>query len=259
MRNRQNTLATWVSQGGELWALGGGFGNATNTPWNSAANDLNGVRTYTSQVTIVAPVADLGPGRFMYDLAHWRSEFRVFTGFIRFARYDQKDPSSTLPTAWQGKALVDPRYTALPAQLLPRSPATDPLWPYRTPTWYYINNPAYSSTGINLEYLTYRNNIFERVQVTPESSYVHAALDTLYLAYGPAYTKQLLQAGEGVNGLMTYYHGADNGSVMFLGTSLWDHRRTDCQALVDVVLGSMWGVPRSAAVAPAGRQAASRR
>ena len=117
----------------------------------------------------------------------------------------------------------------------------------------------HAASGINIEYLTYRNNVFEQVQVTPESSYVHAALDTLYLAYGPAYTKQLLQAGEGVNGLMTYYHGGDNGSVMFLGTSIWDHRRADCQALVDVVLGSMWGLPKNAAVTAPQRQVASRR
>ena len=38
--NRQNTLATWVSQGGQLWALGGGFGNTTNKAWNNVTNDV---------------------------------------------------------------------------------------------------------------------------------------------------------------------------------------------------------------------------
>jgi hypothetical protein len=254
---RPNTLAAYVQQGGQLWALGGGFGNATNAPWNVTANDLNGVRTYSSLGTVSLP--DLGPGRFLYDLAHWRSEFRVFNGFIRFARYDQPDPTSIAPGAWPGLPFRDPRYAALPTRLLPRSPATDPLWPYRTAQYYYVNNPAYSTIGINLEYLTYRNNIWEMVQVTPDSSHVHVALDTLYLAYGPAYTKQLLQAGEGVNGLMTYYHGSDNGSVMFLGTSVWDHQRAHCQALVDVVLGSMWGLSKNAAVTAPQRQVASRR
>ena len=259
MRNRQNTLATWVQSGGRLWALGGGFGNATNAPWNVTCNDLNGVRTYSSLTTATCPTADLGPGRFMYDLTHWRSEFRVFNGFIRFARYDQPDPTSTAPGAWPGRPLPDPRYAALPAQLLPRSPATDPPWPFRSFEYYYPNNPALSSIGINIEYLTRQNRIIETVPVTPDSSFSFTALDTLYNAYGPAYQSQMLQAGQGVNGLMTHYHGNDNGPVTFLGTSIWDHRRTDCQALVDVVLGAMWGLPKNAAVTAPARRVASRR
>jgi hypothetical protein len=248
MRNRQNTLATWVNQGGELWGLGGGFGNATNAPWNVTANDLNGVRTYTTLVTTLAPVPDLTAGRFMYDLAHWRSEFRVFQGFIRFARYDQKDPTSTNPRAWPGYPFRDPRYTTLPTQLQSRTPTSDPLSlvPYRTNSDYYINNPAYSQVGINIEYLTYENEILETVQVTPDSSVEYSALDTLYNAYGTAYSSQMLQAGSGVNALMTYYKGSENGSVMFLGSSIWDHRRTQCQGLVDFVLGQMWGMTRTA-------------
>ena len=250
MRNRQNTLSTWVNQGGELWALGGGFGNATNTTWNNQANDLNGVRTYTSLVSSTAPIPDLVPGRFMYDLAHWRSEFRVFNGFIRVARYDQKDPTSTLPGAWQGRPLPDPRYAVLPTLLQSRTPTTDPLSlvPFRTASDYYVNNQAYSSVGLSAEYVAYENVILETEQVTPDSSYESSALDTLFLAYGPAYPKVLLQAGDGVNGMMTYYHGSENGPVMFLGSSIWDFRRTQGQALVDFVLGTMWGMTRNSMV-----------
>jgi hypothetical protein len=261
MRNRQNTLATWVNQGGDLWALGGGFGNATNAPWNVTANDLSGVRTYTTLVTTLAPVPDLLPGRFMYDLVHWRSEFRVFNGFIRFARYDQRDPTSTNPRAWPGLPFRDPRYATLPTLLQSRTPATDPLSlvPYRTNSDYYINNPAYSQVGINIEYLTYENRVLETIQVTPDSSFEYSALDTLYNAYGTAYTGQMLQAGGGVNALMTYYKGSENGSVMFLGSSIWDHRRAHGQALVDFVLGTMWGLPKNAAVTAPARRVASRR
>ena len=35
---------------------------------------------------------------------------------------------------------------------------------------------------------------------------------------------------------------------MFLGASIWDYRRTQCQALVDFVLGSMWGMTKSSMV-----------
>jgi hypothetical protein len=261
MRNRQNTLATWVNQGGDLWALGGGFGNAVTAYWNVTANDLNGVRTYTSLTNALAPVADLLPGRFMYDLVHWRSEFRVFNGFIRFARYDQRDPTSTNPRAWPGLPFRDPRYTTLPTLLQSRTPVTDPLSlvPWRTGPDYYVNNPAYSQIGINIEYLTCPNEILETIQVTPDSSFEYSALDTLYHAYGTAYSSQMLQAGSGVNATMTYYHGNENGPVMFQGTSTWDYRRADCQALVDFVLGTMWGLPKNAAVTAPARRVASRR
>jgi hypothetical protein len=120
--------------------------------------------------------------------------------------------------------------------------------PYRTNSDYYINNPAYSQVGINIEYLTYENRVLETIQVTPDSSFEYSALDTLYNAYGTAYTGQMLQAGGGVNALMTYYKGSENGSVMFLGSSIWDHRRTQCQGLVDFVLVQMWGMTRNAVV-----------
>jgi hypothetical protein len=246
-RNRQNTLATWVSQGGALWAMGGGFGNATNTSWNQTPNDLNGVRTYTTLTNSAAPTPDLGPGRFMYDLMHWRSEFRVFEGYIQVARLDQHDPTSTSARAWQGEPLRDARYYNLPPLLQSRTPASDPLSlvPFRSAANYYINNSAYSSSGLASEFMTYENIITETRQVTPDSSYEYSALDTLYLAYGKNYTREMLQAGSGVNSLMTYYHGTENGPVLFLGTALWDYRRTQCQQLVDFVLGDLWGMTKA--------------
>jgi hypothetical protein len=256
--NRQNTLATWVSQGGSLWALGGGFGNATNVAWNQTANDLNGVVTYTSLVTPAAPTADLVPGRFMYDLAHWRSEFRVFEGFIRIARTDQADPTSAAAGAWPGAPLRQASYYELPVALQARNPATDPisLWPYRTPSGYYINDATYSDTGIQLEFLSLANHVNETTPGVPGGS---AALDTLYLAYAPAYSREMLQAGQGANVMMTYYHGSENGSVLFQGTNIWHYRATQCQQLADVVLRDLWGLSKSAMPAPSRLRATGRR
>lgn len=62
-RNRQSTLATWVQQGGKLWALGGGFGFATNADWNNPNNDTVTGRVFSS----AGFNPDLKPGRFMYD------------------------------------------------------------------------------------------------------------------------------------------------------------------------------------------------
>ena len=140
----------------------------------------------------------------------------------------------------------------LPTLLQSRAPATDPLSlvPFRTTSDYYVNNQAYSSVGLSIEYLAYENHIIEAIQVNPDSTAEYTALDTLFLAYGPAYPKVLLQAGDGVNGMMTYYHGSENGSIMFLGSSIWDFRRTHCQALVDFVLGTMWGMAKNVVTGP---------
>jgi hypothetical protein len=249
--NRQNALATWVSQGGKLWALGSGFGNATNGPWNNPTNDVNQVRTYSSN----GVGRDLEPGRFMYDLAHWRTEFRVFgPAFVRFARYDQPDPTVGSPqpaVCWKGGTFRDPAYTLLPTALSPRDPMTDPLWPYRTPTDFYIGNRAYSSRGVNLEFISQENHIREQVPApspaNPESTVEVATLDSLYLAYGAAYSSQMNQSsqGEGVNPMMTYYHGRDNAPLVFSGTSIWDFRRQHCVALADFVLGQLWNLPKN--------------
>ena len=253
--NRQNALATWVSQGGELWALGSGFGNATNGPWNNPGNDVNQVRTYSSNGTR----PDLAPGRFMYDLAHWRTEFRVLGPvFVRFARYDQPDPTVGYPLpalCWKGGTFRDPAYTLLPTALLPRDPATDPLWPYRTPTDFYIGNRTYSTRGVNLEFISDENYIREQVPApspaNPDSTVEVSTLDSLYLAYGAAYPAQMNQSsnGEGVNPMMTCYHGRDNAPLVFSGISIWDFRRQHCAALVDFVLGRLWNLPKNASYA----------
>ena len=252
--NRQNTLSTWVSQGGQLWALGGGFGNATNSPWNNLNNDNNQVRTYSS----VGTRPDLVAGRFMYDLAHWRSEFRTFGPvFVRYSRYDQPDPTVEYPpppSYWTGGRFTNPNvdYTSLPTTLQFRDPATDPIWPYRSLGDFYVGNQAYSGNGVNLEYVTLENYILEQMPVpsNPDSSAETSALDTLYLAYGTSYPGQMLQYAQGVNAVMTYYHGLENAPLVFSGTDIWSYRRQDCVALVDFVLGRLWGLSRNAPYVP---------
>jgi len=245
--SRQNTLAIWVNQGGKLWALGGGFGNATNSPWNNADNDVSGVRTY--RFDGLRP--DLTPGRFMFDLAHWRSEFRIFgPAFVRYVRYDLPDPVVNA-TSWKGGKFTNPDvdYTTLPATLQPRSPVTDPIWPFRTNTEFYIGNSRYSAVGLSLEYISLEHYMTEEIPVpsptNPDSTVERSTLDSLYLAYGSAYPGKMLQSGEGVNTVMTYYHGRENAPLVFSGTSIWDFRRQDCVGLVDFVLGKLWGLTKS--------------
>jgi hypothetical protein len=257
-RNRQNTLSTWVNQGGNLWALGGGFAGATNKPWNNPTNDANQIVTY--RYDGVGP--DLLPGQFMFDLAHWRSEFRVYgPAFVRFSRYDQQDPTVVSPApapAWPGGTFTtDERlkaaYTKLPTALRFRTPTSDPvsLWPSRFGPDYYIGNKtAGGIQGVYVEFLCGESRILELLPAVTDSNKIveRSSLDSLYLVYGPTYLDQFNQSrdGEGVNAVMTYYHGRDiSAPLIFSGMSIWDFQRTDCQALVDVVLQDLWGLHKT--------------
>jgi hypothetical protein len=251
---RQNTLSTWVNQGGRLWALGGGFGGATNKPWNNSSNDINQIRTYSS----VGTRPDLTSGRFMFDLAHWRSEFRTYGPvFVSFSRYDQPDPTVTEypppPVYWKGGTFTNPEvdYTVLPPTLRFRDPATDPLWPDRSYPEYYVGNESYSSIGVSIEFISLENYILEAIPAptptNPDRTIERSTLDSLYLVYGSGYAKQMNQSseGQGVNVAMTYYHGLENAPLVFSGMSIWDFRRPDCLGLVDFVVGRLWGLPKT--------------
>jgi len=264
--NKQNTLATWVNQGGQLLACGGGFGHATNAPWNKTNDGPYSVRVYASDGT--PSTQDLVPGRFMYDLAHWRSEFRVYGNAtsVRFGRFDRKDPTpapsdtNAQKRRWKGRPWPNPAgvYTTLPNEITYRDPATDPLWPFRTNGDFYVPNPLYSSLGWNIEYLVRSwqagvdNDILELDPALNET----VVLDTVYMVFGT--NGQINAPGSGWNSIMTHYHGYENGSVTFLGAGLWAFRKTDCQAIVDCVLQSIWHMTKSTATVAAQPAAATR-
>ncbi|MBI5710492.1 MAG: hypothetical protein HZC42_09345 [Candidatus Eisenbacteria bacterium] len=237
--NHVNTLGAWVAAGGKLWAMGGGFGNATNGPWNNPVNDLLG-RIYTSQGTR----PDLVAGRFMYDLTHWRSAFAVKLGIpgVRIER-------SPFPIGgWDGA----PSYALLPAWLRPRSPATDPLPPLRGSSFY--------TQSVDLEYLSLPNEILEAKNPSPRHQHDIQALDTLCVASGAL----LPEPGPDpavdrfVNPCMTYYHGVDNGPVVFSGFGIWSFARPDCERLVDAVLQGIWGLSRESGTTASGVRQARR-
>ena len=228
--NGQNTLATWVKAGGRLWGLGGGFGNATNSAWNTTNNDVT-YRVYSS----VGYRPDLVPGRFMYDLAHWRSQFTLAPAspcVVRRSPFPVSDPAGTSG------------FVLLPIALGNKQPTTDPLPPYRSSGPYYGN-----TINIPLEYLSLPDTIVERVIRSPKQSLLVQALDTLMVATGPSLPAQGANpaADRIVNPVMTHYHGADCGPVVFTGFDIWSWTRGDCVRLVDAVLQGYWGLSRSTA------------
>jgi hypothetical protein len=225
-----NTLATYVRLGGRVWIAGAGAATASMINFNRVNND----NTLPAPATLTFSFnnQELVPGRFVYDQAHWRSEFkqyRVNNGRIR--RYLGRFQSS--PGIYAG----------LPVEIQIKSPATDPFPPNRmgqSPGVFY-------QTQFDIEFLSAANEILEDVDPGPGEN-VQPTLDTLYKVTAPS-----LQPDSGPFALqsvvMTYYHnGADNPPFITTGFSLWNFRRAQCLGLVDFVLQQLWGMTRQSAV-----------
>jgi len=205
-----NTLALYSRMGGKTWLMGGGFAYNSLVPFNVTSNDAGGM--VFSSVT-----SELVPGRLMHSLAHWRSEIS-----IKAPRRAERNPA--LAPAWPGA----PDYFLLPDRLLERTSASDPVPPMRGPGTFYTA----SYTG---EVLTRPNEIRDDggADLPPDAS----VLDTLYYALaGNA------QSGQAI---MTYYHGAECGPVVFSGFPLWYFQRAQVLQVADFVLQRLWGLPRT--------------
>lgn len=213
-RNRFNSLAAYVEQGGKLWLLGGGAARATLLDWFAGQG---------ATPEFCASDGELGPGRMMYDQAHWRSCLQVTSA----SSNGRAVKSASATGNWPGA----PDYTLFPSELLRKTAASDPVPPLRQPSQFY-------STFFWYEYLTTPNTILESTPQGPVST-----LDTLYQVSGGA-----VPAGA-IRPVMTLYHGVENPQFIFSGFDLWTFRRSDCKQLVDAVLG-VWGVQKRASPQP---------
>jgi hypothetical protein len=223
--NRPANLSTYVTLGGRVWLAGGGAALATLIPWN---------RPGTTSFEYTDRDGELVPGRFMYDFAHWRSAIQMLPA-IQAKKFGTTSfgVGSRPGRGWPGQ----PDYSALPATLQPKNPATDPVPPLRSADSYFYRS------DYNAEHIRRANAIVE--DDDPDSAVVHlvSTLDTLYLTSGGTALQNAA--------VMTYYHGSDCPPVVFSGFSFWYWRRPQCIALVDFVLRNVWGLPRDGA-APRG-------
>src|SRR5947208_15382264 len=117
---QQNTLATYVGLGGQVWLMGGGGAYNALIGRNVTTNDAGGGTVFSSAA------GELTSGGMMYDIAHWQSEITSLT-----AQSAIRAPRSA--THWPGA----PDYSGLPPALTRRLAATDPLWPFRSSTQFY--------------------------------------------------------------------------------------------------------------------------
>jgi hypothetical protein len=228
---RQNTLATYVAQGGRVWLAGGGAATASIINFNRSINDnaLPNPRTLTFRNAD----NELIPGRFMYDQAHWRSEFKLFkVNGGRIRRYLGR---------FESAAGI---YAGLPEEIHLKSTATDPFPPNRAGQ----AQGVFYQTQFDIEFLSQPNEILEDQDPRRPHEDFQSTLDTLYKATGPA-----LQPDTGPAALqsvvMTYYRGAENPPFVMTGFNLWNFRRADLVQLVDFVLQQLWGMTRSVPVA----------
>jgi hypothetical protein len=229
--NRPPIPAIYASMGGRMWLAGGGAAIATLIDWNVIGTGLN---EYTSRD------GELRPGRFMYDFAHWRSSVQMLPSIQARKFGTTSFGAGPRPgRGWPGQ----PNYATLPATLQPKNLATDPAPPLRGDGSYFYLGEYFA------EYLNRPNLI--REDVDPDSVIVQevSVLDTLYLASGGV----ALPNGP----VMTYYHGSAGPPLIFSGFNFWYWRRTQCIALVDFVLGQVWGLSRDGSASRVSTSAAT--
>ncbi len=224
---RQNVLRQYISGGGDLWLAGGGTALATLLPFDLRSNNS------TSNVVFAASTGELSPDRFLNASGHLRSTIAAARqGGVSIGA------SSAAIGGWSGQGVSGtvsaPDYLHLPASLRPRDPATDPLPPTRLST----QGGLYYPGTVDVEYVSEDNVIREDMDPDPAVVRMESALDTLMEASGGGLLRSPAPA-------MTYYHGRENGSVIFSGFSLWQWTRPDAQALVDFVLNDIWHMTRA--------------
>lgn len=225
-----STLAAYVQAGGRVWLVGGGGAYESLINWNLSDNDVSG--------TVFAHAAgELGPGRPVFDHAHLRSEIRV----VRTGVEPRRSPAAV--GGWSGHGpggdLSAPDYARLPATLRFRTPATDPIPPTRLAS----QGSLFHVSSATNEVVSLANSILEPERDPPPAPVV-SMLDTLYELSSP-----MLPVSPAP--LMSYYHGRENSPFVFSGFDLWTWSRADCQALVDFVLGDLWGMTRTSPAASA--------
>ena len=231
-----NPLATYVAAGGDLWLMGGGAAYATLADRNRRANDTPDAVVFSSTTP------ELGPGALLYDLGRLRSEIRVTKGLPTF--HITRDVHATAPAG---------RYALLPTSLGPKSPDTDPLFPFREPNEFYTNPRG------GIEWVSSPNIAGDPRNASPHHALDIPVLDTLCSVSGSVFDRTPSAGDAGTSPCMTVAHPAGQGTFVFSGFDVWRFRQDQCRQLIDAVLQGIWGLRRGATSprAPAGHPGAS--
>jgi hypothetical protein len=264
---RASTLAAYVQLGGKVWMMGGGAAFASLRRFDKGNNNQGQTTVFSSS----AAFNELGPGRIMFDGAHWRSSMAVTKSAIRTLRVDQpitvqwdngtRHDTSLVNLAsfnWRHEnpaqfqkfgaptILSAPNYSKLPSEMRPHSAIPDPLPPTRLSnqsglfyiTSYpceYILEPNFMVENL-LDYTAAGGPVKRDISVIDE---IYEAESIVLLRSPVRYQVSPQRAPQ-----MTYYHGGEANQVVFTGFAPWNYARQDCIALVDFVLQDIWGLSR---------------
>lgn len=215
---QSSVLQAYIALGGRVWLVGAGGPLASLIDHNSTSNDAG---LFGMIFSSAGPSqGELVPGRMMHDQFHWKSE-------LIYGR-------STLEIQRSASAA-----SHLPPTLRRRTAATDAIPPTRSAS----AGPAFYLSNLDVAYLTQPNSILEDVDPDPLVVDEQSTLDTLYSLDGS--TGALFPPGRTYERpVMTYYRGPSNAPTVLSGFAIWDVARPDAQALVDFVLGDLWGMSR---------------
>lgn len=223
----QNVLRDYLSAGGDVWMAGSGAALATLLDYDVRSNNLS------PHVIFNVAAGEMTPDRMLFAEGHLRCTIAAARlGGLSFERAPEA------VGGWTGHGvngtLSAPDYTRLPVSLRTRDAGTDPLPPTRLST----QSGLYYPGSLDVEYLLDGNNIREDMDPDRDVVRMETTLDTLMRTVGVGILQSPAPA-------MTYYHGRENGSVVFTGFSLWQSTRPDAQALVDFVLSDIWKLSRA--------------
>lgn len=206
-----NPIATWITQGGQIWMSGGGCATALQLNWEKVAP----TDVYSNAV------GELVPGRFMYDIMGWRSEITA-----------RSTVQARMPNHPPGRSTSPLDYSSLPEYLFEKQPETDPIAIY-APT----RTSGFYTSGHMAEGITKPNAVVEDRDPRPGIRFEASVLDTVYESVGGT-------LGIGYP-IMTVYHGGFTNQVqVFSGFQLWYWRREQQIQILDWVLQRAWRLPR---------------
>jgi hypothetical protein len=215
--NHVNTLATYVKQGGQVWAIGSGVAHACQVNFDRDGNTgsyyLDG--------------RELVPGRFMYDVVHWQDNIDDFFG-SGFTFHKSPRAVSTPP--------FNLDYTNLPDTLRQQSLALGDTMPLNRSSGFYYDQFGFSQ-------LSLPNRITENIHLTtPRDTVIQlSTLDTLMNVVYPGVEPRPQFP------VVTYYHGSDLGTgyVLFTSIDLWKLNRADFVKFTDFVAHDLWHLNRA--------------
>jgi hypothetical protein len=217
-RNKINTLATYVKQGGQVWMMGSGVANACQINF-----DRGDGGTYS------ADGRELVPGRFMWDIVHWRNDIQDAVSSTNGFHKPRNHPIGRYPGG--------PDYSLMPDTLHLKSVALgDTIPPLRDALSFFQDQLGFSQ-------IVQDNRITENLQ--PDPAKPESLISTLDTVFTTVYPQPDPTQPAREYPIATFYHGVENSPIFYTSIDGWLFNRGDFVSLVDFVLQKVWKLQRT--------------